>query len=116
MTVQSHLPKKLHPFHLEQVPVSAPIANPRNPRTHSRAQIRQIAASIREFGFTNPLLVDEGDALIAGHGRLEAARLLGMERVPAIRLRGLSEAQKRALALADNKLAENAGRDRGLLA
>ena len=101
---------------VEELPTAALNANPRNARTHSKRQLRQITASIREFGFVNPILVDEANQIIAGHGRLAAARQLGLERVPAIRLRHLTDAQKRALAIADNKLAENAGWDRELLA
>jgi DNA modification methylase len=81
----------------------------RNPRTHSDAQIAQIAASIQEFGFNNPILVDTKAGIIAGHGRLLAARKLGLTEVPVIVLDHLSEAQKRAYIIADNKLAENAG-------
>ncbi len=88
----------------------------RNPRTHSRKQIRQIADSISEFGFTNPVLIDDDGRIIAGHGRIEAAKLLGIETVPTIRLEDMTEAQKRAYILADNKLAENAGWDKDLLA
>ena len=88
----------------------------RNPRTHSDRQLGQIADSIRQFGFTNPVLIDADGRVIAGHGRIEAAKLLGMEQVPTIRLDQMSEAQKRAYVLADNKLAENAGWDRELLA
>ncbi|MBX6382092.1 MAG: site-specific DNA-methyltransferase [Microbispora sp.] len=87
----------------------------RNARTHSDAQVAQIAASIREFGFTNPVLIDETGGLIAGHGRLLAARKLGMAEVPAVVVAGLSKAQQRALILADNKLALNAGWDDDLL-
>jgi ParB-like chromosome segregation protein Spo0J len=90
--------------------------NLRNPRTHSKKQVRQIADSIRQFGFTNPVLLDEDDVILAGHGRLAAAKLLGFATVPTIRLSDLSEAEKRAYALADNKLAENAGWDSNLLA
>jgi len=90
--------------------------NPRNARTHSKGQIRQIADSIKAFGFLNPVLVDEGGTVLAGHGRLAAAQLLGMSGVPTLRIEGLSEAQKRAYVLADNKLAEKAGWDRELLA
>jgi len=88
----------------------------RNPRTHSPAQIEQIARSITAFGWTNPLLVDEAGVIIAGHGRLEAARKLGMAEVPTITLTGLSADQKRALVIADNQLALNAGWDAELLA
>lgn len=85
--------------------------NPRNPRTHSAKQVQQIAASIREFGFTNPILIDEANEIIAGHGRLEAARSVGLSEVPCICLAGLTPAQKKALVIADNKLALNAGWD-----
>jgi len=87
----------------------------RNARTHSDEQVAQIAASIKEFGWTNPILVDGEKGLIAGHGRLAAARKLGMEEVPVIELTHLSETQKKALILADNKLALNAGWDAELL-
>jgi DNA modification methylase len=87
-----------------------------NARTHSKHQIRQIAESIRVFGFTNPVLVDSNNRIIAGHGRVEAAKLLGMDQVPTIRLEGLSEDQIRAYIIADNKLAENAGWDKEILA
>src|SRR5690606_22195589 len=79
-------------------------------------QVAQIAASITEFGFTNPVLIDENNELIAGHGRTQAAISIGLQEVPAIRLEGLSDAQKRALRLADNQLALNAGYDLELLA
>ena len=88
----------------------------RNSRTHSDEQVAQIAASIREFGFTNPILVDEVNSIIAGHGRLAAAMRLGLEQVPTITLAGLTDAQKRAYVIADNKLALNAGWDFELLA
>src|SRR6202035_269287 len=87
----------------------------RNPRTHSDTQIAQIAASIAEFGFNNPILVDTKAGIIAGHGRLLAARKLGLTEVPVIVLDHLSEAQKRAYVIADNKLAENAGWDDDIL-
>jgi hypothetical protein len=90
--------------------------NPRNPRTHSAKQIRQIANSIVAFGFTNPLLVTEDGTLIAGEGRYKAAQLLGLAKVPVIVLTGLSPARQRALAIADNKIAENAGWNRERLA
>jgi 16S rRNA G966 N2-methylase RsmD len=91
------------------------IPYPRNSRTHSDAQLDQIAASIREFGFTNPVLIDAENEIIAGHGRILAAKILGLEEVPCIRIDYLSDAQKRALILADNKLALNAGWDDDLL-
>src|SRR5271167_4663384 len=87
----------------------------RNPRTHSDAQIAQIAASIEAFGFNNPILVDTKAGIIAGHGRLLAARKLELTEVPVIVLDHLTEAQKRAYIIADNKLAENAGWDDELL-
>lgn len=87
----------------------------RNARTHSEAQIAQLIASIREFGFTNPVLVDENNELIAGHGRTTAAAQMGLADVPAIRLSGLTDAQKKALRLADNRLALNAAWDEELL-
>lgn len=91
-------------------------AYPGNARVHPAEQVEQIAASIRRFGFTNPVLVDERGELIAGHGRLEAAERVGLDRVPAIVLDGLSDEQRRAYVLADNKIAENAGWDEAMLA
>jgi DNA modification methylase len=90
--------------------------HPHNPRTHSKKQIQQIAESIQAFGFTAPVLVDEEGVLLAGHGRLEAAKLLRLKRIPALILEGLSEARKRALLLADNRIAQSAGWDRERLA
>ena len=87
----------------------------RNSRTHSEAQVAQIAASIREFGWTNPVLVDGENGIIAGHGRVMAARVLGLDQVPCIELAGMSEAQRRAYVIADNKLALNAGWDEAAL-
>jgi ParB-like chromosome segregation protein Spo0J len=103
------------PDNLEFVPVENLIPYARNSRTHSDAQVAQIAASIKEFGFTNPVLIDEADGIIAGHGRLLAARKLGMAEVPCLRLGYLSEIQKRAYVIADNKLALNSGWDDELL-
>lgn len=100
---------------MEQIAVDGLVPYARNPRTHSDEQVAQIAASIREFGWTNPVLIGEDGGLIAGHGRLLAARKLGLADVPAIRLEGLTRAQKRALVIADNKLAINAGWDDELL-
>ena len=91
-------------------------ANPRNSRTHSKHQIRQIADSIRRFGFSNPVLVDKHNRIIAGHGRVAAAKLLGLTEVPTICLEDLTEDQIRAYVIADNKLAENAGWDKSILA
>jgi hypothetical protein len=90
--------------------------HPSNARTHSKKQIRQIADSIRQFGFNNPVLIGADGEIIAGHGRVEAAKLLGLDSVPTVRLAHLSAAQRRAYVLADNKLALNAGWDRELLA
>lgn len=87
-----------------------------NPRTHSRRQIQQISNSIREFGFINPVLIDQAGRVIAGHGRLEAAKLLGMETVPTVTVGHLTPAQIRAYIIADNKIAANAGWDDTLLA
>jgi len=101
--------------HIEQWPVDRLIPYARNPRTHSDAQVAQIAASIASFGFNNPILVDTQSGIIAGHGRLLAARKLQLREVPVIVLDHLSEAQKRGYILADNKLAQNAGWDEELL-
>ena len=100
---------------IEQVAVADLIPYASNSRTHSDAQIAQIAASIREFGWTNPILIDGDNGLIAGHGRLLAARKLGLEEVPAIILDHLTKAQQRALVIADNQIALNAGWDIELL-
>jgi len=91
-----------------------PYAN--NPRTHSEKQVTQVASSIKEFGFNNPILIDEGKSIIAGHGRLAAAKKLGLESVPTITLEGLTEAQRKAYVIADNKLTENSEWDYDLLA
>src|ERR1700676_4739810 len=101
---------------IEIWPIEKLIPYARNPRTHSDAQVAQIAASIAEFGFNNPILVDTKDGIIAGHGRLLAARKLQLTEVPVIVLDHLTEAQKRAYILADNQLALNAGWDDTLLA
>jgi DNA modification methylase len=92
------------------------VANPHNSRTHSKRQIRQIAESIRTFGFTNPILITGENVIIAGHGRMAAARLLGIDSVPTIRIENLSPDQIRAYILADNRLAEIAGWDHAILA
>jgi DNA modification methylase len=101
--------------HIELWPVDRLIPFARNPRTHSDAQVAQIAASIAEFGFNNPILVDTKAGIIAGHGRLRAARKLGMKEVPVIVLDHLSDAQKRAYIITDNQLALNAGWDEEML-
>src|SRR3954451_15333642 len=90
--------------------------SPRNARTHSKKQIRQIARSIERFGFTNPVLVSDEGEIVAGHGRVEAAKLLGLMTVPTLRLSHLSAAERRAYMIADNKLALNAGWDQEILA
>jgi DNA modification methylase len=97
------------------VSVTTLINYSRNARTHSKSQLRKIAESIRSFGFTNPILVDKGNTIIAGHGRVEAAKLLGFEQVPTIRLESLTSAQIRAYVIADNRLAEEAGWDQEIL-
>ena len=101
---------------IEHLPTAMLRPYTRNARTHSPKQIAQIAASIREFGFNNPVLIDRDGEIIAGHGRVEAAKKLGLETVPCVRLEHLTEAQKRAYILADNRLAEKAGWDREILA
>lgn len=105
-----------HNLQIEHRPISdlQPCLN--NARTHSKKQLRQIAASIDEFGFTNPVLIDANDRIIAGHGRVQAAKLLGIRTVPVIRLDHLTPKQARAYLIADNKLAENAAWDREVLA
>ena len=100
---------------VEQWPIERLIPRAINPRTHSDQQVAQIAASIREFGWTNPILVAEDHVIIAGHGRLLAARKLGMKELPVIVLRHLTEAQRRALVIADNQLGLNAGWDEEML-
>ncbi|SPF75988.1 Modification methylase DpnIIB [Aliiroseovarius pelagivivens] len=106
----------MHSLSISYHPPSFLTANPHNARTHDRRQLRQIADSIRAFGFTNPILVDESNVLIAGHGRLAAAKEVGLEQVPVIVMGHLSSEQKRGLMLADNKIALNAGWDMNLLA
>lgn len=101
---------------LEMISIDALAPYARNSRTHSDAQVAQIAGSIREFGFTNPVLIDDESGIVAGHGRVQAARALGMEQVPCIRLEGLTEAQRRAYVIADNRIALNAGWDLDMLA
>ena len=103
------------PYTHKVVPIDQIRPHPRNARTHSKKQIRQIAASIRAVGFAAPILIDENKILIAGHGRLEAAKSLGMSSIPAIVISGLSDAKKRALLLADNRIAQSAGWDRELV-
>lgn len=103
------------PDALEAIQIDALIPYARNSRTHGEAQVAQIAASIKEFGFTNPILIDKDGGIIAGHGRLLAARKLGLKQVPCIRMEHLTPIQARALVIADNKLALNAGWDDEML-
>lgn len=103
-------------FAVEHRPPGALRPYARNARRHSKRQVRQIAESIKRFGFTNPVLISDEDEIIAGHGRVEAAKLLGLETVPTLKLSHLSEAERRAYVLADNKLALNAGWDADILA
>lgn len=97
-------------------PLKALRPNPRNARTHSKRQVRLIADSLKTFGCINPVLIDDHDMVVAGHGRLEAAKLLGLPDVPTIRIDHLSDDQKRAYVLADNQLAARAGWDPEILA
>ena len=100
---------------IENIPIGDLKAYDKNSRTHSKKQVAQVVASIKEFGFTNPLLIDEGNTLIAGHGRLMAAKELKMDEIPCVRLSHLSDAQKKAYVIADNKIALNSGWDDDLL-
>lgn len=104
-----------HPLAVRYRPIAELVPDPQNARTHSKRQVEQIRASIAEFGFTNPILADSEGHIIAGHGRLLAAKAMGLETVPVIDLEGLSDNQKRALRLADNKIALNAGWDMEIL-
>src|ERR1700730_2041529 len=108
--------KYLRELRVEFLPVSALNPYARNPRTHSAKQIRKIADSIGQFRFNNPVLLDSDRGVGAGHGRIKAAKLLGIEQVPTIRLGQMTKAQIRAYSIADNKLAENAGWDPELVA
>ncbi|GGH14671.1 hypothetical protein GCM10007036_14170 [Alsobacter metallidurans] len=114
---QNNVPKKHWPgcsVELRSIETLLPYA--RNSRTHSDSQVAQIAASIKEFGFTNPVLAAEDGTIIAGHGRILAARKMGLEQVPVMVATGWTPAQIKAYVIADNKLAENAGWDNELLA
>ncbi|MFZ3585450.1 ParB N-terminal domain-containing protein, partial [Loktanella sp. DJP18] len=102
--------------YIEQIAIGALRPWARTARTHSKKQIRQIADSIETFGFTNPALIDGSMSILAGHGRVAAARLLGMPTVPCLRIEHMTPAQKRAYVIADNKLALNAGWDDEILA
>jgi DNA modification methylase len=101
---------------IRDLPINQLKVNPDNARTHSKHQVRQIAASIKEFGFTNPVLIDKNNMVVAGHGRVAAAQLLGRSHVPTLRLENLSDDQMRAYVLADNRLAEKAGWNKSILA
>src|SRR4051794_6281238 len=103
-------------FKVEHISIEELRPNAQTARLHSNKQLHQIAASIKEFGFNNPVLVDREGIILAGHGRVEAAKLLGVKSVPIIRIEHLSNEQKRAFALADNKIALNAGWDLEMLA
>jgi ParB-like chromosome segregation protein Spo0J len=100
---------------LEQIETASLVPYARNARTHSDEQVAQIMASIREFGFTNPVLIDNDGGIIAGHGRVLAATRMELEHVPCLRLSHLTEAQKRAYVIADNQLALNSGWDSEML-
>jgi hypothetical protein len=114
--IESAMPGFGNGLTVQELPISQIKPNPHNARTHSPKQIRQIADSIMAFGFTTPVLVGEDGQLYAGYGRLKSAELLGLKTVPVIVVAGLSPAQQRALAIADNKIAQNAGWDRERLA
>src|SRR3984957_19677410 len=106
---------KLFELLVEYRPLEKLIGYVRNARTHSDEQVAEIAASIREFGWTNPILVDGDNGVIAGHGRILAARKLGIDKVPVIELAHMTAIQKQAYIIADNKLALNAGWDNSML-
>jgi ParB-like chromosome segregation protein Spo0J len=101
---------------IEQIPTAQLVPYARNSRTHSDEQVAQIAASIREFGFCNPVLIDEKGTIIAGHGRVMAATRMKLETVPCLRLSHLTDAQKRAYVIADNRIALSSGWDEAMLA
>jgi ParB-like chromosome segregation protein Spo0J len=101
--MELHTPKTI-----EQIPLKKLTPYARNSRVHSEIQVAQLASSIKEFGFTNPVLIDDGNDIIAGHGRVLAATKLGLDTVPCIRLSHLTEYQRRAYVIADNQLALNA--------
>ena len=103
------------PEFIDQTPVEELVPYDNNPRTHSAVQIERLVNSLKEFGFTNPILVDDDCNVIAGHGRLEAAKIVGLKTVPTITLSHLSEDQRRAYVIADNQLALNSGWDDDLL-
>jgi DNA modification methylase len=110
------MPATANGLEITYQPWSALQPNPQNARTHSKRQIKLIAESIRNFGFTNPVLIEQNSTIVAGHGRVEAAKLLGLTQVPTIRLENLTPDQIRAYVIADNRLAEKAGWDESILA
>lgn len=116
MNTNENNPSELSGLKISYLPIDSLTPYPRNARTHSKKQIAQIAESIRVFGFTNPILLDSQSSIIAGHGRIEAAKKLGIKEVPTIRLEHLTEDQKRAYIITDNRLAEKAGWDNAILA
>jgi hypothetical protein len=103
------------PEFIDQIPVGDLIPYDNNPRTHSAVQLERLVNSLKEFGFTNPILIDDDKNVIAGHGRLEAAKIAGLKTVPTITLSHLTEEQRRAYVIADNQLALNSGWDDDLL-
>jgi hypothetical protein len=111
----ANLPQFGQERQVEIIPASQLTPYKGNARTHSKRQIRQIADSIGRFGFVNPILIDDAGQIISGHGRVEAAKLLGIAAVPVLRLSHLSDAEKRAYVLADNRIAQQAGWDREIL-
>jgi len=115
-SILGDLREPVWPAGTQLVPIAKLRAYERNARTHSRRQIKKIAASIERFGFVNPVLIDQNNMIIAGHGRVAAAKLLGWLEVPTLRIEHLSDAEKRAYILADNRLAEEAGWDQEMLA
>jgi DNA modification methylase len=115
MSKSDRVPSSTVELGIKSVQIAALHSNGSNARTHSARQIRQIARSIERFGFNNPVLVDENNRIIAGHGRVAAAKLLGLDKVPTLRIEHLSEHDKRAYIIADNRLAEKAGWDREIL-
>jgi ParB-like chromosome segregation protein Spo0J len=113
---KNHVEENAGRLKIEWTPIDQLRANPRNARTHAKRQIAMLAASLGTYGFTTPIIVDESGMILAGHGRGQAAKREGWAQVPIVRLDHLSAAEKRAYAIADNKIAQEAGWDRELLA